>query len=677
VPALSPVAVEGDLRTALQDAETRLAHVLEERDRTLAAVGHDVRTPLNGILGIVALLLDGDLEESQRRWLLQVRASCEVLLAMLNGMLEAASAISDGRDLNVERLDVGELVHEVVEVFRPMAHDKGLELSCEVEDGALGSWLTDATRLRQVACNLVGNSIKFTGAGSVQVVLARSANGLCLAVSDTGPGISDEERPLIFQRFVRGRADVVAGHEGLGLGLALCQEIAGLMGGSLEFESAVGSGTTFRFAFRTDAVDRPRTRLVLRGRTALVIGLSEGVRRRTVELLERLGGTVDGAPDGFIGLGLAERAAHEHGVLDLVVLDAAIAGLPAEAVLARLGASRALKSAKVVLVGGDGRTWPGVDALLPHPVEDRHLLDVAGKLFAPEAAAEGAALTLAGSANARVLVAEDNSVNRALLLDVLGKADFTVFGAKDGEEAVQAASRGGFDAIVMDVQMPVLDGIEAMKRVRAVPSMRHIPILALTAHTGAKVRRACLEAGATAVLHKPTDLSRLVVQLHAAIEAAREAQLQDQTTAQADDPAPGVLDPVWLDAFIIENGWPRARALLETMLCDRLSWSARTRELIDAGEWSAAGRASADLSARASEIGAMLLAEALDTLQSAAAAGSTEQANVALAAVLDAFQMTAASLAKRLQLWEAQRRRSNDQSGEPRSRAAHGRLRHG
>ena len=229
VAILPPAPNDDAIRLEMDELRGKLREMVGERDRVLAAIGHDVRTPMNSILGICALLLDGDLDEVQRKWLWRIRASCEALLAMLNGMLEIAAAAVDGAEIHREAVDVAALVEEVGEVLRPQAEDKGLDLLVKIDANA--RWLSgipDATRLRQVLFNLGGNAIKYTVIGSVEIEVLTVGDEagqerLRLVVADTGPGIATDEREVIFEQFQLERDDASRGQDGLGLGLALCR----------------------------------------------------------------------------------------------------------------------------------------------------------------------------------------------------------------------------------------------------------------------------------------------------------------------------------------------------------------------------------------------------------------------------------------------------------------------
>jgi signal transduction histidine kinase/CheY-like chemotaxis protein len=666
-------------RTAPPSAATPTEAVIE-RDRVLAGIGHDVRTPLNSILGIAALLLDGELEEAQRRWVQRIRASCELLLAMLNGMLETCSAHADGTELNADDVDVAGLVREVCEVLQPQAHDKGLDLRVTVEDAALGTWRTDPTRVRQVLFNLAGNAIKYTDHGSVEVRISLAATHegrevFRVQVTDSGPGIQPEERARIFERFQRGRGQVAAGREGVGLGLSLCRDIASLMGGALMLESTPGLGSIFTFEFPAERspIGGHRRGAPFPGRTALVVGLSDGVRRHVALHLQGLGFAVETVADGFIGLGMAERTAATQGALDLVVLDGALSGLSAEVFLLRLRANRQFGAVRVAWVTAADAAPPAsaaVDAIVPHPAEPREIERVVFELLSPTSALEAIDPEAPAAAQGRVLIVEDNKINQALLADVLGRVGFSVFTANDGEEAVHAARRGGFDLILMDVQMPGIDGIEATRRIRAAEAggSWRTPVVALTAHTGSIVRRQCLEAGASAVLHKPINLSRLPVQLRdvIAMNRAEVAVLGTPgvpaTALPADADCDGTdIEVEYLEALVLEVGVARAREAVRDFLTDTGARVSRLEELLVSAEWSAVQRNCHDLAGLAGTLGAASLADGLATLEHAARDRDTARAERAMTNITATWNKSQPALLRGLE--EAVARRGNAKQG--------------
>ena len=634
----------------------KLDEMAGERDRVLAAIGHDVRTPMNSILGICALLLDGDLDEAQRKWLWRIRASCEALLAMLNGMLEITAAGVDAAEIHCEPIDVASLVEEVGEVLRPQAEDKGLDLLVSVDANVLGSWNTDSTRLRQVLFNLCGNAIKYTVTGSVEIraLTERDPSGhdlLRLRVVDTGPGIAADEREVIFEQFRRGRNEASRAQEGLGLGLALCREIATLLGGTLSLDSVGDGGSVFTFeipierCLASGTPDGP-----LSGRTALVVGMSEGVRRRVASHLESIGFDVETAGDGFMAIGLAERMAYQHGTLDLVVLDAALVGLSADALLARFKASRPLEHSRTVLVanGADAAMAEGrADAVVPHPVETRDLDHVVAGFLAIAPALREVDPRAPASPGARILVVEDNRIAQALFVDQLNRAGFSTFSASNGREAVEAARRGGFDAILMDVQMPEIDGTEATRRIRADEREHRVPIVGMTAHTGSVVRRRCLDAGMDLVLHKPVDFASLPLRLREVIAARNAAEIGNDI-ARLPDSALEIEDE-YLELLLAEVGVKRARIYVTAFLADTAVHVSTMTTLRDNSEWEELGRLAHSLAGIAGTLGAISLADGLLMLEDAVRLADQEHVGAALDDVRSTWERTRIMLRPRFE----------------------------
>ena len=632
----------------------QLDALARERDRVLAAIGHDVRTPINSVLGICALLAEGDLEDAQRKWIRRIRASCESLLAMLNGILEIAAAPVDGNELHVEPVDIAGLAQEVGEVLRPQADDKGLELSIIVEDRLLGLWNTDPTRIRQILLNLIGNAIKYTVHGTVEVRgLVSAANGhehVEIRVSDTGPGIADSEREIIFEQFRRGRDEVSRGQEGLGLGLALCRDIATLLHGTVSVESTLGAGSVFTFRIPSERVNAPRsTSAPLAGRNAVVVGLSEGLRRRVAGHLERLGFDVETTADGFMAIGAAERTIFQHGTLDILVTDGDLAGLSSEALIRRLRAHPSLARLKIALVTNDAghAARQLADATLAHPVEASDLDRAVAALFGAGSPLHDIFPSAPASPRHRVLVVEDNHVNRMLYLSVLNRSNFSAFAASSGEDAIEAALRGGFDVILMDVQMPGIDGIETTRRIRAMPGQETIPIIGVTAHSGAAIRKRCLDAGMTLVLHKPVDPSKLHLQLLETLKGVPSSTL-DTRDARDFTATIDVADEA-LELLLAELGIERARACIDGFLQDTERHVEILVDAVSDQEWSTLTELAHSLAGASSTLGAAVLANSLLLLEDSGRAVDRAQAETALAELRAVWERTRHSLRARFE----------------------------
>lgn len=636
---------------------TQADAVAHDRDRVLAAVGHDVRTPMNSILGICALLLEeGHLEDEHRVWIERIGASCEALLAMLNGLLEIASG-AGGAELHPAEVDVAALVEEVVGVLAPQAHDKGLELRTRFDDAVQGSWMVDPTRLRQVLFNLASNAIKYTGSGSVEIRAsaitdADGQTAIRLAVSDTGPGIAPEDRTQIFERFRRGRGEVSEGREGLGLGLALCRENATLMGGSLTVESSVGVGSEFTFEFRAERPPAERQAPAYRGRTALVVGFDDAEGRRIASQLARMGLSVETAEDGFLANGLAERTAARCGTLDAVVLNAGMTGMQPDAFLLRLRSTSYGSRSTVVVVGPLPSGEEAADTVLPASADARQVAAAVASFLAQVPALDciDPAASLPGAA--RVLVVEDNKVNQSLLAAALARRGFTTFVADNGEAAVRQAAAGSFDAILMDIQMPGIDGLEATRRIRAMDGrMATMPIIALSALTGAVVQKRCAEVGMTARAVKPVNLDRLAADLRRWIDEARTVLPAGETDAEPDDLSESTVadgtaevSVAFLESMVLDVGLDRTRACIREFLSDLTARCSRLSELLPGWEADAIMRICHDLGGRAGELGAVGLAEAMEDLADQAERGERDDAARTIRRIEASLARTGASM---------------------------------
>ncbi|MEP6995071.1 MAG: response regulator [Acidobacteriota bacterium] len=523
--------------------ELELAKVVAEeataaKGEFLAHMSHEIRTPMTGIIGMTELALRTRLTARQRDYLRSVQQSAEALLTLINDILDFSKI--EARRLSLERVtfDLRDTVEEAVRLLAPRAHEKGLELACHIQPDVPGSVVGDPGRLRQVLVNLVGNAIKFTQRGEVVVTVAvqnaqeaQAADAaLHFTVSDTGIGIPADKQWQVFGAFVQADASTTRRYGGSGLGLTISAQLVELMGGRIWLESEAGRGSRFHFVARVGVQPpepEPGMAADLRNLRVLIVDdlpvnrqiLEEMVAswRMTpmavagaVEALEAL----RGAADPF-GLVLTDAMMPDHDGFELV------REIRKDALLSHL---------KVIMLTSAGldaapRGRLAIDRVLTKPVKHSELLEAIQAVMRPpvgplEGRSKGVPPPRRSGTprrRRRILVAEDNPINQKVVLSLLKQEGHSVTLAKNGQEAVAAAAGGVFDLILMDVQMPLMSGLEATAAIRtreAAISGRHVPIMAMTAHAMASDREACLQAGMDGYVSKPIRLEELLAAVH-------------------------------------------------------------------------------------------------------------------------------------------------------------------
>ena len=493
------------------------------KSRFLATVSHEMRTPLNGILGMADLVLGTGLAAEQRTYVEAVRTSGKALLGLIDGILDFARIEAGRLDLAAEPFDLPALAEGVVELLAPRAQDKGIEIALDVAEDLPRIVVGDGDRVRQILINLAGNAIKFTQAGGVGVSLARAATdgdeegeGIALTIADTGPGIQDERLPVLFEEFEQGDGSASRSHEGTGLGLAITRRLVEGMDGRIEVESRLGRGSVFRVILPLAAAPGQAARAImppvrLDGQRCLIVADSPFQAPYLARSLSRAGAAAVIVGNLEHGLDALSGAAFDAVIADRALGDAAVRRLAEAARACRVRASL------VLLSPFDRRDFgaagaAGFDGYLIKPVRARSLFErlaPSPALEAPVPASPTARRTGAGS---RVLLAEDNPINALLATRALERLGAEVVHAVDGLDALERyAADGPFDLAIIDVRMPHLDGHETARRIRAAEAVSgtRLHLVALTANAGRDDERAARAAGFDGFLAKPLNLKLL------------------------------------------------------------------------------------------------------------------------------------------------------------------------
>lgn len=650
----------------LREAKRAAENANRSKSEFIANMSHEIRTPMNAVIGLAQLALSTDLNLKQRDYLQKIHLSSRSLLGILNDILDYSKIEAGRLDIESVEFNLEEVLQNITNLFIVSAEEKGIEMVYAIDPQLPLTLKGDPLRIGQVLSNLVGNAIKFTEQGEIDIAVRGQVqrDGAVLlecSVRDTGIGMSAEQMQRLFAPFSQGDGSITRRYGGSGLGLAISQRLVQMMGGEISVESEAGQGSVFRFTALCGMVPEAKSQLhpALRNLHVLVVDDLAASREMLRQTLEAWGYSVMLAASGNEALHLLQVPAH----IDVALLDWKVPGSDGIELAARIRASLPRQQGEpalpIMIMTSSGSSGEaahaaeaiGVALVLLKPVTPSGLFDALVNLLAagntPRLAEPGKApLALAGT---RVLLVEDNAINQQVAREFLGQAGVKTVVAGNGREALDWLARETFDAVLMDVHMPEMNGLEATRRLRADPRWKDLPVLAMTAAVLPEDRNACIAAGMNDYVAKPIDREKLLSMLQHWIRSTAPADAPTgapkEEPHQQEDAIPDLpgFDMVRIKQMT-DGDLDFFRQLLEYFARDFADFQPRLAEKLAAADWPGARALVHAIKGASGNLGAERVYRAACRLESELQAGIAPAALDDFVAALSATLQIAGSL---------------------------------